>query len=50
MSIENDPHEFAVKVWSTILKKGETNENTAIESLEKTCNAKFLRFYKSSTL
>ena len=48
MSIENDPHEFAVKVWSTILKKGETNENTAIESLEKTCNAKFLRFYKSS--
>ena len=49
MSIENDPHEFAVKVWSTILKKGETNENTAIESLEKTCNAKFLRFYNPST-
>ena len=47
MLIENDPHEFAVKVWSSILKKGEKDEKTAIEALEKTCNAKFIPYYPS---
>ena len=47
MLIENDPHEFAVKVWSSILKKGEKDEKTAIEALEKTCNAKFIPYYAS---
>jgi len=47
MLIENDPHEFAVKVWSSILKKGETDEKTAIEALEKACNARFIPYYHS---
>ena len=49
MLIENDPHEFAVKVWSSILKKGEKDEKTAIEALEKACNAKFISYYHSSS-
>lgn len=48
MLIENDPHEFAVKAWATILKKGEKDEKTAIEMLEKACNAKFIPFYHHS--
>ena len=56
MTINNDPHELAVKEWSNILKQFpitvdqseediRTNQKAGINLLEKACNAKFLSFY-----